>query len=181
MEEKIKDSSMNLASPWVRIGAYLVDWLSVFIVMIPIAIPFGLFSAITAAYASSQDSTALQDFAASSAATTSSIILSLLSLALTVVSRVVVPAYVWNGQTLGKKLLNIKVTRVNGGNVVPMDMLKRFAIDAALMLLSMVPIIACLTCCAYPIVYIANLVLLFTDEKRQTLNDKVAETIVVNA
>ena|SRR5260221_6072933 len=68
----------------------------------------------------------------------------------------------WNGQTIGKKILGIRVTAVSGGKI---DWLKAF-IRSISKILSALPL-----CLGY--------LWMLWDEKSQTWHDKIADTYVV--
>ena len=108
------------------------------------------------------------------------LIMSLIGFLVNVVGLIVIPMFLWKGQSVGKKLLKIKIVKATGEETENMDILKRYAIPFGLTILGVIPVINILVCCVNPIVAITNLVLLFSDDKKQTLFDKVAETLVVN-
>ncbi len=78
------------------------------------------------------------------------------------------------GQTIGKQALGIKVVRVDGQPIERADAFKRIALFAVYA----VPFLGFLV--AF-VMGVTSLVMVFSDEKRQALWDKLAETIVVDA
>jgi len=142
-------------------------------------LPFGAASALTQALSLRSDD--FSNFAALSAASTgTSFIAGLLSLVVWTIVFLVVPIYVWKGQTVGKKLLNIKIVKASGNQVDQLDILKRYSIPTGLNLVALIPVLGCVAC-VLPIITLVNLFMLFSDEKRQTIYDKVAETLVVDS
>lgn len=167
----------NLASPWMRILATFIDFVVFFIVSAILTAPFGAASALTTLQSIKTDNPT--DFSALTAASAgTSLLANILQLIIYVLLFVVIPVFVWKGQTLGKKLLKLTIVRVDGGHVVDMDIYKRYSIPTAARVIALVPVLGCLACLE-PIVTLVNLVMLFVDEKRQTVYDKIAQTIVV--
>jgi uncharacterized RDD family membrane protein YckC len=70
----------------------------------------------------------------------------------------------WNGQTVGKKLVGIRVAREDGG---PIDM-QQAAIRNLLRIID-----------ALPFLYLVGVILIWTSDKKQRLGDRVANTVVV--
>ncbi len=78
------------------------------------------------------------------------------------------------GQTIGKQALGIKVVRVDGQPVERTDAFNRIALFAVYA----VPFLGFLV--AF-VMGVTSMVMVFSDEKRQALWDKLAGTIVVDA
>jgi uncharacterized RDD family membrane protein YckC len=72
----------------------------------------------------------------------------------------------WNGQTLGKKLVGIRVVREDGS---PIDVQEA-------VLRNLLRIID-----ALPFLYLLGIILIWTSDKKQRLGDRVAKTVVVGA
>ncbi|WP_214103720.1 RDD family protein [Acrocarpospora catenulata] len=73
----------------------------------------------------------------------------------------------WHGQTLGKRLLGIRVVPETGGRIVPGQAAIRSAVLS----------IVYLTCC----LSFVDLVWILFDPRKQALHDKAARTLVVDA
>ena len=103
------------------------------------------------------------------------------SLPITIVSLVVGLLYetvflVWRGATPGKMALGTVVRRVGGpGKLTVVDAIKRQLIGLATAVVGVVPVVGLLG----SIVSILDPAWLLWDPKRQTLHDKVADTVVV--
>ena len=78
------------------------------------------------------------------------------------------------GQTIGKQALGIKVVRVDGQPIERADAFKRIALFAVYA----VPFLGFLVA---GVMGVTSMVMLFSDQKRQALWDKLADTIVVDA
>lgn len=85
------------------------------------------------------------------------------------------------GQSLGKKMLSTKVVTADGGDVDMTVSAKRFALYLINGIVTIIPVLGLLVSVAILIVGIVSLVFLFTDDMRQTVWDKFAETKVVKA
>jgi uncharacterized RDD family membrane protein YckC len=177
--QTIQVGGKNLASPMIRIVATVIDFVVATIITTIVTLPFGVAGGIAAYQSVKVDDP--QSFAALNAAQAgSSVIAGLLGLIVWALIFIVFPLYVWKGQTLGKKLLNIRIAKADGSEAEQMDILKRYSIPGGFTLVTMIPVISCIAC-VRPILAIVNTVMLFTDAKRQTVYDKVGETIVVEA
>lgn len=85
------------------------------------------------------------------------------------------------GQSLGKKLFGIKVVKVDGSDVDMETSVKRFALYILSSLANVVPVLGAIISLVVLLVGIVSFVFLFTDDMRQTVWDKFAETKVVKA
>jgi uncharacterized RDD family membrane protein YckC len=146
-EEKIRDMKSgtvgpDLASPWARLGAMLVDGL----VFLPVTLSlFYYFTFVKG------DTTIFQDF----------------------VPRMVLPAVLWviyewqmlahGGQTLGKKALGIKVIAEDGGELTDQPLKRALSRQV---------------CSLTQVLGIVDIFMIFT-EKRRTLHDRFAKTLVI--
>jgi uncharacterized RDD family membrane protein YckC len=72
----------------------------------------------------------------------------------------------WNGQTVGKKVVGIRVAREDGG---PIDM-QQAAIRNLLRIIDVLPFL-----------YLVGVILIWSSDKKQRLGDRVANTVVVKA
>ena len=176
---------LNLATPGLRIGAYLLDCLAAFICAIPAYIIY--FVVILGAAATS---TSTYDYATGTYTSSASplfgaasigalLMLAIYGLVLTVVLYFIVPIYVFKGQTIGKKILNLKIVQENGSMAEQQNIVKRYSYLGAYLLISWIPCINYIAALAIFVAQCVNIYLLFTDPKRQTLFDKFAKTVVV--
>jgi uncharacterized RDD family membrane protein YckC len=173
-----KKSLGNLATPVNRILATLVDTIIVVIVTTIVTLPFGAVSVLTTLQSFNTDN--VRDLTALAGANQgSSFIAAFLGLAVWALAFLVVPIFVWKGQTIGKKLLKIKIADMNGMTASQELVLKRYSLYIGLNIAGIIPGLNFFAGCASPILALVNLVMLFTDEKRQTLLDKVGGTLVV--
>lgn len=78
------------------------------------------------------------------------------------------------GQTIGKAALGVKVVRVDGQPIERADAFKRIALFGVYA----VPFLGFLVA---GVMGVTSLVMIFSDQRRQALWDKLAETIVVEA
>ena len=176
MEPK-KYNNMNLASPVMRILATLVDGILTSIVGAVVVIPFGIASSLALPAASDLSNPA--SYSALVASQGVGIVGGILSLAVWAIFYLVFPIYVWKGQTIGKKLLKLRIVNAAGKPAEQMDVLKRYSIYIGTGILALIPFVGGLSGCVNFVVVLVNLVMLFTDEARQTLLDKVGQTYVV--
>jgi uncharacterized RDD family membrane protein YckC len=174
-------SVLKLATPGQRIIAYILDAIILSIpllcVILPIAFSLGIFA--SAVDSSTSRSVTGNPLIGAGTNIFVSFLIGFVALAISFVYYVIIPTKVLQGQTPGKKLMNLKMVRENGGDVDLMDLVKRYGINFALSLISNIPFLNLIACCAGPIIGITNVVMLFSDEKNQTLFDKVAGTLVV--
>lgn len=179
METK-KAHGAELATPGKRILATLIDAIIAGLVTFVVTLPFGAVSILTALSSSQAQTTT--DWAALTAANQGTNFISgLLGVVVWVLVFLVVPIYVWNGQTLGKKILNLKIVREDGKATEAMDIVKRYSIYLVVNVLNIIPFIGAVSACVAIVLPVVNLVMLFTDERRQTVLDKVGQTLVVEA
>lgn len=155
--------TQNLAEPLMRIGARVIDYIIWAIVSIVLGFIFA--GGIIAAGGEEEVS-----FVASFVAGLIAIVLITAYETFLVGSR---------GQTLGKMALSLRVVRMDGSAPDMKDAFMRIMPYTVLGVLgAIIPILP--TIVAF-IVALVSLVFLFTDEKRQTVWDKIAKTIVVPA
>lgn len=173
-----KYKNMTLASPVMRILATLVDVIITGVVTAVVTVPFGLASAFALpALTNLSDPSSLTALAANQGV---NFISGILTLVVWVVFFVVLPIYVWKGQTIGKKLLKLRIVNSHGKPADQMDILKRYSIYLGAYVVDLIPGINCISFCAKVLLPFVNLVMLFTDEGRQTLLDKVGQTYVIS-
>lgn len=170
-----------LAQWWRRLLARILDSVITSVMAVIVAIPWlgPLFTAVTdfidASVAAAEAGGAMPD--------QNAYINELLaaSLPITIVSLVVGLLYetvflVWRGATPGKMALGTVVRRVGGpGKLTVVDAIKRQLIGLATAVVGVVPVVGLLG----SIVSILDPAWLLWDPKRQTLHDKVADTVVV--
>lgn len=85
------------------------------------------------------------------------------------------------GGTVGKLVLGMKVRNQDGSPADLNTAGMRIALYAGLGILQLIPLIGILAGLATLIIGIVGLVLLFTDDRRQTPWDKIGKTVVVDA
>lgn len=170
-----------LAQWWRRLLARILDSVITSVMAVIVAIPWlgPLFTAVSdfidASVAAAEAGGAMPD--------QNAYINELLaaSLPITIVSLVVGLLYetvflVWRGATPGKMALGTVVRRVGGpGKLTVVDAIKRQLIGLATAVVGVVPVVGLLG----SIVSILDPAWLLWDPKRQTLHDKVADTVVV--
>jgi uncharacterized RDD family membrane protein YckC len=144
----------DLASPWSRLGARILDGLILLIPNIIIAVVLG-----AGAYGLGGD-------ASFGAALVAGIIGTFIGL-----------AYEFyfltkDGATIGKKALNIKVVQENGADLDQEVTIRRLILPA----LNAIPVIGPLI---NAIVGLATAIMIFVDDRRQVPHDKIAKTLVV--
>jgi uncharacterized RDD family membrane protein YckC len=172
--------TINTADPLNRILAALVDGTTWFILYVIISFPLGF--ALLATTASLVDASNISELSTLIAANQGiSWVSSLIGLVIWVLLYLVVQIYVWRGQTLGKKLLGIKLVAEDQGVVSIKTILLRYSVYLGLMVLPLIPFIGTLSSCLFFIFLLVNAVMIFSDVNKQTLPDKMAKTYVVNA
>lgn len=93
---------------------------------------------------------------------------------------ILIPTYLFKGQTLGKKFLSLKVIKSDGTDVDLLTLLKRHVIGLFLVLLFIFPCGVCTCCCFVWIYILGNIVKITTDAKKQSLGDSIANTVVID-
>ncbi|MFF0479687.1 RDD family protein [Streptomyces sp. NPDC004435] len=149
-----------LAETGRRILARLVDWVIVAVPLAIIGIPFDIYDRAT------RDDTDFQDAVTGG----SSLVFQLLTIVAYVAYDTVLTAQ--NGQTLGKRLMKLRVAMLNDGSTPPMSQS---------LLRAVVLWLPALVCCAclWPLLI---LILILVDKPyKQGLHDKAAKTVVVTA
>ncbi|MFK8022876.1 MAG: RDD family protein [Ilumatobacter sp.] len=157
-------STGNLAEPVQRIVARLIDgiiWIIIGSVLALIFVGGSLFSGST-------DVSFVASFFAG-----------LVSLALVLAYEILLTTK--TGNTLGKKVFNIKIVKEDGSPVDEQTMVMRMATYIATSIVGIIPIIGLLGSLASLVIGIVSLVFLFTDSMRQTIWDKIGKTKVVAA
>ncbi len=142
---------MPYAGFWIRVGAYLIDTILLYIVQIIIAAMFGV---------SIGAMSGLGD-AGEAAATGMATVVSLIMVFLSIAYFVIMESGPWQA-TLGKKAVGIIVTDENGGRISPLRAIGRY----------LAKILSAL------ILFIGFIMVAFTD-KKQGLHDMICSTLVV--
>ncbi len=183
---------INLAAPEKRILAWIIDIIVYMIITIPTSIILNLLLGVGVSSLSLVTDTssrmpnnpfntsALTNGLTSGTAVFAGMIVALIVAAMGFAYYIYIPSKIWNGQTLGKKIVDIRIVRSTGSDADMNDILRRYSLPLGLSFLSSIPCMGILLKCAHFIVFIINVVMLFTDEKRQTLYDKVGNTMVVD-
>ena len=109
---------------------------------------------------------------------------------------VIVPCYVWRGQTLGKKICGIRVIRMDGNEVGVLDMVLREVIGAGIVeggfsvigtylrqLLTLFGFASLFTPVKYLsyVVTVASIILTIFDKKSRAIHDKIGNTVVIRS
>lgn len=170
-----------LAEWWRRLVARLVDWFVVYVVTLVVAFPWlgdavrAFSDYVSASMEAARSGGTPPDTAAfQEALLAAAVPIALVSLALTLLYEV--SFLVWRGATPGKMLFGMVVRKVGGaGRLSLVDALRRQAISVATSLLGLVPLVGIIG----TFVSILDPAWLLWDPKRQTLHDKVADTVVV--
>ncbi|WP_374346974.1 RDD family protein [Chitinimonas sp.] len=145
--------SSNTASRWKRLWASLIDTITIAVITVPVGFFIGAFNGIT---------TGQQPGLLTS--------LALALLGLIVFFAINYNFLVKNGQTVGKKVLGIKIVGINGEPVTfQQHLIKRYA---AFMLPGQIPLIG-------PLINLVNILFIFGKEARCG-HDHIAGTKVVD-
>ncbi len=83
------------------------------------------------------------------------------------------------GNTLGKKVFNLKIVNIDGSAVDEKTMLMRMLTYIAAGVIGVIPILGIFSGLVNLIIVIVSLVFLFSDSMRQTVWDKIAKTKVI--
>ena len=94
---------------------------------------------------------------------------------------IIVPSFIFKGQTLGKKALGIKLMREDGEEVEIIDLVKREILRVLLVMALFIPFVNAFSCLGILLLTLCNLSLIFVDERNKTVYDMVGQTIVVEA
>jgi uncharacterized RDD family membrane protein YckC len=177
-------TTLHLADSLSRIIAFIVDIvLYALIVGIIGAIISGPFQILQFSILSTADfnNFARQGVLISQSDMILKFIMSLVSAAIWFGYYVFVPSRIYNGETIGKRIMRIRIVRTNGAKVDLGDMLKRNILYIVSTLAGGIPLLVICFCCVWFLIPFINVIMLFVDDKRQTLNDKIADTIVVES
>ena len=150
----------ELADPWLRIAAYIID----FFIVVIITIPFG---AASIASAFQNGGTAVE-----------------VNIGLALIGAIVGAAYyglmyAFKSATLGKLALGLRIVGEDGTEPlgIPAGLIR--AGTAMVGILSVIPILGLLLQIVVAIVGLVSLVFLFSDNQHRTVMDRVAKTYVV--
>ena len=160
-ENEIQENEVELASPWQRIGAVLINSLITMVLYVPLFVG-------TAMMGDSNGESGLMWI----------VISAVLLLAWCIYQAVLMSK---TGQSLGKKLLGIKVVTLEGDNpgFVGTVLMREIVYNIILTVLGMIPFLGVLISIGAAI---ALLVMIFLDgNNRRTLQDMLAKTLVVKA
>lgn len=152
----------ELADPWLRIAASIID----FIIVIIISLPFGAIQFATA-FRDGGDSTDLGG----------SIVLGLLG-------GIVVAAYftlmnTYLSGTVGKLLLGLRIVKRDGTEPLGTPDGPKRSLNQIVGVIGAIPILGALLQLALFVVGLVSLVFLFTDAEHRTVMDRFADTYVV--
>jgi uncharacterized RDD family membrane protein YckC len=150
------DLEARKASRWQRLGAALLDGLSFCICLAPV------FIQAYSAYVARAHGQTLQPPIASQYA----MLVGVLALGLVIFNLVLLHR---NGQTIGKRLLSIKIVRTDGSPVTLLRII--FMRWLPIGILGRIPLIG-------PLIALANVLFIFGNEKR-CIHDYIADTIVI--
>ena len=156
---------LELATPWQRIAAYLINTVIYIALFIPMLIGI------------SNSSFESENFVMSSSEWISIAISMALLLAWGIYQAVIMSKY---GQSFGKKIMKIRVADLEGNNpgFVGTVLLREVVFNFVLSVIGMIPVLGVLVTLGVPL---ALVVMLFTDRDRRTLQDILAKTIVIKA
>lgn len=174
--------TLQLGEPINRILAYIIDSIVVGIPAGAVTFPIIFFSMLQASEElgpSSFNEPSFMDVFFGGGSMILTFVTTIISLVFYVIYFIVVPSKFWTGQTLGKKLLGLKIVQESGEDVTLEVMGKRQGLYVVLSFLSAIPFVGVLATCANFIIWVINLIQLFSDPKHQTLHDKLASTVVI--
>ena len=171
------DMEVELATPWQRIGAYLINILIGGVLYLPM-----VFGVAIPAYQNSVAQAQGLPVAADGGMSTGSAVMmgisGLLLLAYLIYQAVIMSR---DGQSLGKKIMKIKVVDLDGYNpgFKGVVLMREIVFNIITSVLSLIPFLGVLVSFG---VSIARLVMIFLDSNdRRTLQDMLAKTMVVKA
>lgn len=161
-------TGQELADPWLRIGADIIDGVLVFIVTTVLLIVFVGTAAVTDAFGNG------------------GLLNNGIGVGVALLLSVIGSAYYWAmnsfvGGTLGKMLLGIRISDTSGN--VPIGPAVGFvrSLSSIVPIIGIIPFIGLLLLFARFIVALVSLVFMFTDPQRRTVMDRLASTYVVKA
>ncbi|UOO90347.1 RDD family protein [Vitreoscilla massiliensis] len=165
---------MELATPGKRIAAYLINYLISLVAAVPLII--GFYQMYKSYVISAQAGASAPDFSGASMGMIG--LGSLLVLAYYIVQAVLMSK---NGQSMGKRIMKIKVVDEDGDNpgFVKVVLMREVVPNLVLAFVGMIPFLGPIAQIGF---WVACLVMLFlVDRDRQTLQDMIAKTYVVDA
>ncbi len=146
----------DLASPWSRLGARIIDG---FVLLIPNIIVAFILGAGVYGLAGGGDVSFAAQFGAGVLSTVIGLVYEFYFLTK-------------DGATIGKKALNIKVVQEDGSPLNQDVTIRRLILPA----LNAIPVVGTII---YGIVGLATAIMIFVDDRRQVPHDKIAKTLVV--
>lgn len=169
---------VQLASPWRRIGAVLLNYIIYMLIFVPVFVAMGpyIFQILNGA-----DQSAVA--ASMHEAGPDSLVMAFMVTGVGFLVFIVLQL-VWmikRGQSIGKRIMGIKVVTMDGTNpgFVGYVVLREAVFWFILTIISMIPFIGIV---AYYGIQVALLVMIFMEKNnRQTLQDLLAKTLVVKA
>jgi len=150
----------QLADPWLRMAAKVIDW----IITLIISIPFGVTAALAAFQGDGSDVT--------------------VNVGLALVGAIIVAAYftlmnTFLSGTVGKLVLGLRIVQADGTQPlgVPTGPIRSFV--NLLAILGAIPILGIIVSLVTLVISFVSLIFLFTDDERRTVADRVAGTYVI--
>ncbi|MFV2061748.1 MAG: RDD family protein [Gammaproteobacteria bacterium] len=153
--EEVQKSDTELASPWIRLLAAIIDGLILMIFIIPVQISMGVYDGFP-------EKMVQPDF-----------LTSMIILIMVMVAYIAINGYTLNknGQTLGKLICKIKIVRVDFSKVDLSRII--FARYLPITFVGQIPIVG-------GIVSLVDVLFIFR-QSRQCLHDNIADTVVIKA
>ncbi len=152
----------QLADPWLRIGASVID----FIIMVIVSIPFGIGAAFSA-------------FDGSSDGVDVSVNVGLAFVAAFIGAAYFTLMNTYLSATVGKLVLGLRIVKADGTEPLGMPDGPKRSLMHLLSIVGAIPIIGFFVSAVQFIVALVSLVFLFTDPQHRTVMDRFADTYVV--
>lgn len=177
-QEWIPELQRSLAPPWVRVGAKALDVL--FIIIIQMAIGFAAFPLMLEAMSSSMESGSTGSYSMFSSPP------ELLGFTLALGAFQLLLDFVFNpvitarfGGTPGKLICGLRVIRRDGRTLDLLGAVRRWSPYAGLRVIALIPVIGFFGSFASLGYAIANLAMIFANDRHVDLNDMIGDTYVV--
>lgn len=160
-------SGRDLANPWLRLAAWIIDFIIVFAVGIIFAVAFGVTDSIGAILSGGGTEIDSTFFISSAIATL-----------ITTLYVVLMNSYA--SGTLGKLILGIRIIGRAGDEPLGLPLgAKRSANTIVGFLFGLIPLVGGLLNLVFVLIGLVSLVFLFTDPEHRTVMDRFADTLVV--